>query len=248
MSRDLFSAQSESYARYRPRYPDELYQHILGFVEQKNRAWDCATGNGQAAVALADFFSEVKASDISEAQISRAEQRDNIEYLICAAEQTPFADNSFDLITIATVYHWLDWQKFFAEATRVGKPSCVVAAWAYHLLTSKESAINEIILHFYRNITGPYWDPERKHVDSFYSTVQFDFDPLPVKNFTINVVWTQEELKGYFSTWSAVQHFIRKNQHSPLDLIEKDLELAWKNNEPKNFEIPLFLRVGRVRK
>jgi len=56
MSKDLFSNQASTYARYRPVYPKELYNYILKFVTEKNMAWDCATGNGQAALALAPYF------------------------------------------------------------------------------------------------------------------------------------------------------------------------------------------------
>jgi hypothetical protein len=48
MAKDLFSKQSDLYARYRPTYPKELYDYILSFVKEKNTVWDCATGNGQA--------------------------------------------------------------------------------------------------------------------------------------------------------------------------------------------------------
>ncbi len=50
MAGDLFSTQSDLYAKYRPTYPVELIDYILSFVKEKNMVWDCATGNGQAAV------------------------------------------------------------------------------------------------------------------------------------------------------------------------------------------------------
>ena len=56
MLKDLFSKQAEDYAKYRPVYPKELFEYILQFVTEKNTAWDCATGNGQAAFALAQYF------------------------------------------------------------------------------------------------------------------------------------------------------------------------------------------------
>ena len=107
MAKDLFSANASGYARYRPHYPTELFQYISGFVTDRTCAWDCATGNGQAAVVLADYFDKVEATDISQTQLQNAVLKHNIRYQVSAAEQTPFPDNSFDLITIATAYHWL---------------------------------------------------------------------------------------------------------------------------------------------
>lgn len=245
-AKDLFSKQSATYAQYRPGYPQELFEYILQFVLEKNLAWDCATGNGQAAQLLASHFSFVDASDISQAQISRAIQKENIRYHICPAEATPFGDNSFDLITIATAYHWLNWEKFHVEATRVGKNGCVVAAWAYHLLQSDDPAINTLINHFYLDITAPYWDPERKHVDARYASVNFDFDPLPEKEFEMNLKWSKEAFRGFLSSWSAVQHYINKNNHSPLDLIDEVINQSWGDESEKIFRLPLFLKIGRI--
>ena len=105
MSKDLFSEQAKDYALYRPAYPQELFTYILSFVVNKNVAWDCATGNGQSALPLSQYFKKVFASDISINQLEQAPRKENIEYIVCAAEETPFAENSFDLITVSQAYH-----------------------------------------------------------------------------------------------------------------------------------------------
>lgn len=248
MAKELFSAHSNVYAKYRPSYPPELFNYILGFVKEKACAWDCATGNGQAAKAIADHFQHVDATDISEAQLQNAVQKSNIRYQVSSAEHTPFASNSFDLITIATAYHWLNWSQFYDEATRVGKPECVVAAWAYHLLFCDDEAINQIIQHFYYDTVKPYWDYERKYVDESYKTVAFDFSPLPSKDFDLALSWSKESFLGYLSTWSAVQNYARQNGTSPMKLIEEELRNIWKEAEEKDFHFPLFLRIGRITK
>ena len=130
---------------------------------------------------LSQYFKKVFASDISKKQLEQAPKKENIEYVVCAAEESAFAGNSFDLITVSQAYHWLDWEKFHEEATRVGKDNCVVAVWMYDLLFSNEEKLNDLILHFYKNVTGPYWDEERLHIDDHYSNVRFDFEPLPSK-------------------------------------------------------------------
>jgi hypothetical protein len=248
MAKDLFSAQAEDYAKYRPTYPPELFNHILQFVKEKDCAWDCATGNGQAAKVLADNFTQVEATDLSEEQIKNAVQQDNIRYRVSTAEQTPFADNSFDLITIATAYHWFNWKAFYDEATRVGKNGCVVAAWSYHVFYSTDEAITAIIRHFYQDIIKEYWDRERKYVEDRYASVEFDFTPLPEKGFDLPLQWKKENLLGYLSTWSAVQQYQKKNGRSPLELIEEDINKAWPDDDEKEFHFPLFLRLGRIEK
>ena len=87
---DRFSAQAADYARYRIAYPPELYDWLLPQVESRERAWDCATGNGQVAAVLADSFVRVDATDLSENQLAQAPARPNIHYQRATAEHTPF--------------------------------------------------------------------------------------------------------------------------------------------------------------
>src|SRR5688572_23530546 len=132
MTKDLFSNQSDLSLRYRPDYPHALFDYILSYVKEKNIAWDCATGNGQAAIVLAGHFKKVFATDISDAQIKNAIKKENIEYSISPAEATPFPENTFDLVTVAQAYHWLKWDLFREELMRVCKPGAVLAIWVYY--------------------------------------------------------------------------------------------------------------------
>ena len=248
MAKDLFSKQSDLYARYRPTYPKELYDHILSFVKEKNTAWDCATGNGQAAVVLASHFKKVIATDISAAQIEKAIKKENIEYSVCAAESTPFADNTFDLVTVAQAYHWIKWEEFRKEATRVCKPEAIMAIWTYNRNKLGDKKIDDAVYSFYENITKPYWDYERKYVDELYETVEFDYELLPVKQFETILNWQREDMIGYISSWSAIQKYIKVNGHSPIPIIEEELNKLWPEGEVKKVVFPIYLKLGRIKK
>jgi len=246
MAKDLFSKQSDLYARYRPTYPKELYDHILSFVKEKGIAWDCATGNGQAAVVLADHFKKVIAIDISAAQIEKATLKDNIEYLVCPAESTPFEENIFDLVTVAQAYHWIKWDEFRKEATRVCKPGAIIAVWTYNRNKIGDKKIDDAVYSFYENVTKPYWDYERKYVEELYETVEFDYELLPVKQFETTLNWKREDMIGYISSWSAIQKYIKTNGHSPISIIEEELNKFWPEGEVKKVSFPIYLKLGRV--
>lgn len=245
MPKDLFSKQSETYAKYRPTYPLELFEYILQFVQEKNCAWDCATGNGQAAQVLAGYFARVEATDISEAQLANAVRKENINYQQSPAEQTLFAENTFDLITIATAYHWLNWKAFAKEAKRVAKPNAVVAAWCYYDCITDDENINQLYKKFY-SIVDPYWDKERQYLEAKYQTVEFDFDPLPQKEFETTFQWHKDQFEGYLKTWSSVQNYIKAKDSSPLLLIQNELNEKWKDGETKTVRFPLCMRLGKV--
>ena len=53
---DHFSKHSEQYAQHRPHYPDEIYAYLASIAPGHSLAWDCGTGNGQAAIGLAKYF------------------------------------------------------------------------------------------------------------------------------------------------------------------------------------------------
>jgi len=248
MAKDLFSQQASLYAKYRPSYPTDLINFIISLVKTKKTAWDCATGNGQAALLLAPYFEKIAATDLSEKQISQAIPHPHIEYSVCMAEKTPFNDNSFDLITVAQAYHWFPFNLFFKEATRVGKQDSIIAVWGYGLLKASDEILNEPILRFYTDVVGKYWDAERKYVDEEYRTIPFYFTELPRKNFKTDVTWKFEDFIGYLNTWSSVQHFIRENHYNPVDEFEKELKSIWHDSTEKNFSFPIFLRSGRIEK
>jgi ubiquinone/menaquinone biosynthesis C-methylase UbiE len=162
--KDIFSDNSGGYARYRPTYPREVYDFILPLVTQKQNAWDCATGNGQVALALAPHFEKVFATDISQKQLDQATPAPNIMYSLSPAEKTSFPDHYFDLVTVGQAIHWFQFDAFYNEVKRVLKPGGIIALLGYALFKT-EKEVQEIVNDFYENIVGPYWDPERKYID-----------------------------------------------------------------------------------
>ena len=78
-TKDNFSTLAKGYQRFRPDYPETLYTHLYTHCQGFEHAQDCGTGNGQVALALNQRFEQVKATDISQAQIAAAPAAANIE-------------------------------------------------------------------------------------------------------------------------------------------------------------------------
>ncbi|MEP7373871.1 MAG: class I SAM-dependent methyltransferase [Chitinophagaceae bacterium] len=242
--KDNFSRQSDIYARYRPSYPQALYDFILSHASNKEAAWDCGTGNGQAAKELSRSFTKVFATDISQKQIEKAVQADNIFYSVQPAEQTNFPDNSFDLVTVAQALHWFRFDEFYKEIKRVTKPGGIFAGWTYSLLRITDE-INALIEdHHYKTLDG-YWDDERKYVDEEYRNIPFPFKKINVPAFIIEYNWTIEELEGYLNTWSGLQKFITKNNYNPVDGLIQRIKPYWKQEQMKVI-FPVHLLLGKI--
>ncbi|HEX2780957.1 MAG TPA: class I SAM-dependent methyltransferase [Gemmatimonadaceae bacterium] len=243
---DHFSARAAEYARYRPDYPPELFDWLASVVGRRRLAWDCATGNGQAALALASRFETVVASDASSAQLREATPHEGVRYVCATAERSPLGDRSVDLATVAQALHWFDLDAFYREVRRVVVPGGAIAVWSYGL-ASIEPAVDALVLELYRDTLAGYWPPERRHVDEKYRNLAFPFEEISAPAFAMERDWTLAALLGYLGTWSAVQRYQRAQGGEAIALIAGRLEEAWGDPERKRkVRWPLAIRVGRV--
>jgi SAM-dependent methyltransferase len=242
--KDLFSRQSAEYARFRPTYPDLLFQYLASLVDKHDLAWDCGTGNGQAAVRLTHSFEHVLATDLSAKQVSSAVRHPKIEYRVGSAEKSSLSDQSVDLITGAQAFHWFHPEEFFAEARRVLKPGGVLAFWCYGLCRITPE-VDSIILRLYRETLGGYWEPERKQVEEGYRNARLPLQEIAPPPFEITAEWGLEHLIGYLHTWSALQAYLQKNSSNSLEATFRNLRSAWGNAGTRTIRWELALRVGR---
>jgi ubiquinone/menaquinone biosynthesis C-methylase UbiE len=243
--KDNFSKQAKDYSKYRPYYPPEMIEYIMSFAKGRETALDVATGNGQVAIELSKHFEKVYATDMSAKQLENAQKAPNIIYKTEPAEYTSFSDAQFDLITVAQAIHWFDFDAFYREVYRILRPDGIFAVLGYgQFSTNRES--DRIIDDFHKNTLGPFWDPERKYVDENYETIPFPFEEYEVKIFNNSLTWNFEHLIGYINSWSAVQHYIKKNGKDPVDLIREALKESWAKSD-RRVTFPLLLRIGKPR-
>jgi len=241
--KDHFSKQAAQYAKFRPRYPKELFRWLASIAPSDELAWDCATGSGQAAVELGEVFERVIATDASDKQIVNAERHPRVEYRVATAEKSGLEAGSVDLITVAQALHWFDLEKFYSEARRVLKPDGIIAATAYKLATVSPS-VDVVVNRYYSDVVGPYWPDERRLVEKF-EELPFGFTEMETPAFEMMAQWSVEQLLGYLRTWSATQRFTAAEKRDPLEQVESDLRAAW-GDEERRVIWPLTVRVGSV--
>lgn len=243
--KDHFSGHSVDYARFRPDYPQTLFQYLSGLAPANNVAWDCATGNGQAAYSLARYFEQVIATDASRQQIENARPHPAIQYRVEPAEHTSITDNSVDLITVAQALHWFEFDAFFSECNRVLKPEGILAVIAYSFLNI-QTDIDALLNEFYHRVIGPYWPAERRYIDEGYASVPFPFEVIHPPAFEMSREWSLDELGGYLRTWSATQHYIQDRGTDPVVQVLEELQSLWgPRQQTKTVRWPLTLKIGR---
>ncbi|MCU0469883.1 MAG: class I SAM-dependent methyltransferase [Arcicella sp.] len=242
MPKDNFSTQAHLYAKFRPKYPAALYNFVLSKVQNRQIAWDCATGNGQVASELAHYFEQVLATDVSQKQLDNAHQNPKITYTVSQAEHTNFPDNTFDLITVGQALHWFKFEEFYREVRRISKPEAILAVWGYGTMTIDNQSINHQFQHFYQEQIGKYWDAERRYIDDEYRSIPFEFEEIESPNFEMNYEWTVDELEGYLNTWSSVQKYINLHGENPVNQFIDNVKFEGKIK----ICFPIFLKIGKI--
>jgi len=244
--KDHFSGHAVDYARYRPDYPPDLFEFLAHAASRHELAWDCGTGSGQAALGLSAYFDRVIATDPSPEQIKHAIQHKKISYFTAPAEQVDLPSQSVDLITVAQALHWFRFEAFYDEAQRVLRPDGKIAVWCYGL-SRVNPAVDKVVHHYYTNIVGPYWPPERRYIDEKYRTIPFLFVEMPTPEFFMKTEWDLNDFMGYLGTWSATRRFMQTNEQNPLDMIRRALAKAWGPADTRQaVRWPVYLRLGQI--
>lgn len=249
--KDHFSPVADSYARYRPRYPEALFDALSALAPNTELAWDCATGSGQAAVALARQFGRVVATDASAAQLSAAESHPRVEYRVEHAEQSSLEPGSVSLVAVAQALHWFDLEAFIAEVRRVCCVGGVLAVWSYGLcqvrIPGRSTEVDLALQRFYGETVGPYWPPERRLVEAGYATVNLPFERIALPTFAMEADWSLEDVLGYLRTWSAVKRYRDVLNHDPVEAFGHELAVLWGSaGQLHRVEWPLNVLVAKV--
>jgi demethylmenaquinone methyltransferase / 2-methoxy-6-polyprenyl-1,4-benzoquinol methylase len=104
----------------------------LAAVQSGNRALDLCCGTGDLALALTQHGAETVGLDFSEKMLAVAETRrlknskskiQNPKFIQGDAQQIPFPDNSFDIVTVGYgLRNLTSWERGLDEMFRVAKP------------------------------------------------------------------------------------------------------------------------------
>ncbi|MCF3649778.1 class I SAM-dependent methyltransferase [Synoicihabitans lomoniglobus] len=241
---DHFSAFAATYAQFRPTYPDALFGWLARQSDAHGHAWDCATGNGQAAHQLTPHFERVTATDVGAAMIAHAPPHPRITFAVGSAEHPPIADHDVNLITVAQALHWFDLPAFWQTCQRVLQPHGVLAYWGY-LLPQITPAVDALVIAYHDDAVGPYWPDDRGPLLTHYANVCPPAERIPTPTFAMNATWTVDQLIGMLDSWSATHRARAATGSDPLAPFGARLREAWGAEATRPVSWPITVHAFR---
>ena len=117
----LFDQQAEAYDRFRPTYPDAVIDEVLGPAPAGLHVLDVGCGTGIASRLMARRGAKVLGVELGPrmAEVARSH---GVEVEIAAFEGWDAAGRTFDRVTSAQAWHWLDLPVATAKAASVLRP------------------------------------------------------------------------------------------------------------------------------
>lgn len=117
----LFDQQADAYDRYRPTYPDAVIDELLGPMPAGLDVLDVGCGTGIASKQMAQRGAKVLGVELAP-RMAEIARRHGVEVEIAAFEGWDAAGRTFDRVTSAQAWHWLDLPIATAKAASVLRP------------------------------------------------------------------------------------------------------------------------------
>jgi ubiquinone/menaquinone biosynthesis C-methylase UbiE len=203
MNHFSFQTAAERYAAARPYFHPKAIKLLLEQTGKPrfHHALDVATGTGMGAKALLEVSQKVSACDLSVEMLAHAKQHlPEVEFLESSAEELPFLDEQFDLVTVFLAFHWFDQERFLKEARRVLNTDGVMMICNHYFLAQLEGNPEFRIWAngFYANYKRPARAP------SGFNEQKTDLKYLGKHDFTDSFSMSAEELALYISSQSNI--------------------------------------------
>ena len=218
---------AERYSKGRPDFHSNTIQHIKDFLrldKKLNNALDVACGTGLSTKALLEIATNVYGTDTSQEMLNLASEPDKIHYAIAPAEQQPFPDNYFDLITVSSGVHWFDIDKFLLEVNRFLKNKSWLVLYENYFISEmvgNDKFTNWFPGFYLKRFPSPHRNSTYSWTNENLNPKNFNF--VTEERFTNPIQFNKKQLALYFTTQSNILAAVETNQ-TTFEQVENWLE------------------------
>lgn len=211
-----FTGLAEKYSKYRPTYSETVRDALIGMLPKpagEVEAADVGAGTGIWTRLVAERVRHVTAVEPNDdmRRLGIADSAGHrIEYRVGSGEQTGLADASVDMVSMASSFHWVDFERGLAEFHRILRPEGrFVALWNPRLIDA-----NPLLVEIEAEITR--LAPDVKRVSSGNSGItgtlterlwaSRQFDDVVYLEGRHTVDQTPEQYLGVWNSVNDVRH------------------------------------------
>ncbi len=199
---------AERYSKGRPDFHSNTIKYIKDYLQldkKLNDALDIACGTGLSTKALLEVATNVYGTDNSQEMLNLAPLSGQIQYSVASAEQQPFEDSSFDLITVSSGVHWFDIDKFLIEANRLLRNRSWLVLYENYFIS--EMVGNDNFTNWFPDVyLEKYPSPPRNNTYLWTNEILApkNFNLITEKKFKNAIAFNKKQLALYFTTQSNI--------------------------------------------
>lgn len=223
---NYFSSQgtAERYAQSRPYFHPLVMsriRHFLGADHEVCKALDVACGTGQSTLALKELAGWIFGADPSSHMLEQATRDPSIQYLKASAENLPFVEASFDLLTVALAFHWFDRASFLSEAYRVLVPHGWLIIYDNGFHGKIKSEANFERWYFGEHLVRYPSPPRNRRLLTETTAARHGFRLAQHENYTNEVRFSMREMTDYLMTQSNVSQALQTRDERPENVHDR---------------------------
>lgn len=218
---------AERYAKGRPFFHRNTIKRIREFTKIDSKlenALDVACGTGLSTNALLDIAENVFGTDTSDEMLKLVLNPQEIKYTKASAENLPFENNYFDIITVSSAVHWFNIGEFLREANRILKTKSWLILYENYFISEMievEDFDNWFPNVYLKKYPSPKRNDNYEWADENLKGKGFKF--IKEETFKNPIEFTKEQLILYFTTQSNITAAV-ENKVSSYEKIEKWLD------------------------
>ncbi|MBN2544429.1 MAG: class I SAM-dependent methyltransferase [Spirochaetes bacterium] len=221
---------SDDYGKYRPGYPQFVYDFLfnIGIGKNKQKIIDLGTGTGVLARAFAKNGAVVTGVDVSVDQIRKAvelskKEKLDIKYIASKIEDCEFNEGSFDMASSGQSWIYFDPVQTITKLMKwlIPKGKLLLMHLSWLPYEDEIAAMTEkLILQFNPSWKGANYKENRS--GKTYNNLR-DFSMFTFQKFIVPVEFTQETWRGRMRSCRGIGASLDHQRVAEFDLILEEM-------------------------